>query len=126
MNKAIKITALLFLMLANAGIVAHTVFCHHFDGIQPVAQCDHRSCHGHIENCALATIYVKTDKCNETFILHNCDFELLPCFSTLFLNDASHPIADGSGLPFRQKPYLISYHTEYISQSLGLRASPAC
>ena len=128
MNKGLKITALLFFMLASVSIVAHSVICrHHLDDIQSVAQCDHTPCHGNIEDCALTNIYVNPCRCNQMFLPHNCNFELFPCFLILFSDYSIPQIADDVGLPFRQKPYLIiPYLTEYISQSLGLRAPPSC
>jgi len=127
MNKGLKITALLFLMLAGTCIAAHAVFCHHHtDDIQPVAQCDHETpCHGDIGDCALENIYIEPYKCCRTFLQHHCDFKLPLCYLTPFSDDAIPQIADIS-LPFRQNPLLPSYLSEYISQSLGLRAPPVC
>jgi len=131
MNKGLKITALLFFMLASVSILAHNViFHHHLDDIQHIVQCNHTHCHGNIEDCSLAHIYVKPYVYNQTFLPHNYDFEYdfepLPCFFTLFSGYSIPQIAEDIGLSFRQKPYLISYHSKYISQSLGLRAPPAC
>ena len=127
MNKGLKITALIFFMFASASIVAHTtIFHHHLDDIQPISQCDHAPYHENFEDCALTTIYVNTCKCNQTFLSHNCDFEVLPCFLILFSDYSIPQTADDVSLPFGQKPYLIPCLTEYISQSLGLRAPPSC
>ena len=145
-----KAIALSFLLLANVIILAHTVISHHHhdaifvtcttayhendcnlpnhhhDDDQPAGQCDKPYCHGSFEGCALETIYVNSCKCKQTFQLHDCRFELLPCVSTLFSDNSAPILDDDIGLPFRQNPYLQSYNTEYISQSLGLRAPPAC
>jgi len=148
MNKGFKITALVFLMIANAVILVHAIISHHNYNCIPVVvasthnehdsnsylhndtqsfgHCINLHCHENFEDCALTKIYVIPCKCNQTFLPHNCDFELLPCFFVLFSDYSMPQIADGIGLPFRQKPYLIPYLTEYTSQSLGLRAPPSC
>jgi len=36
------------------------------------------------------------------------------------------PITDFAGLPFRQKPYIPLFYADFVSQSIGLRAPPAC
>ena len=127
MNKGLKITALLFFMLVSASIMTHSVICHHHLGdIQSINQCDHTSCHGNIEDCTLTKIYIKFENHRQLIQLHSVDFDFLPCILTLFSDYSIPQIADAVGLPFRQNPYVISYQTEYISQSLGLRAPPAC
>ena len=36
------------------------------------------------------------------------------------------PITDFTGLPFRYKPYIPLFYADFVSQSIGLRAPPAC
>lgn len=138
MNKGKKTIALAFLMIANAIILVHTVIPHHLHNCipiafvtsqyhhdnQPVGHCNDHNCNGNFEDCALTKIYVKFDNDRQKVQLHSFDFDLLPCVFILFSDYSTPPTADNVGLSFRQKPYLISYHTEYISQSLGLRAPP--
>jgi len=127
MSKGLKIIALLFFMIANASIMVHAVICHHhFDDIQPVTQCNQIPCHGNVGGCSLASIYVNPCKCNQTFLQHDFDINLLPFFLFPFSDNPIFQIVDDAVLPIKQKPYLIFYHTEYIFQSLGLRAPPAC
>ena len=137
-----------FLLLTNVILLTHSVaFHHHHDGIpiaspaahhdhdcsahhhndsQPVERCNHLHCPGNIEDCTLTTIYIRFDNVRQIVQLHSLDFDLSPCVFTLSPDYSAPHIADDVGLPFRQKPYLISYLSEYISQSLGLRAPPFC
>jgi hypothetical protein len=126
MNKGLKITALIFYILANASILAHAVICHHHDNIQLVGHCSDRGCHESIEDCSLSIIYVKFDNNRQIVQLRSFDFDLQPCVFVLFPDHSTPTVYDDIGLPCRQKPYLISYYTDSISQSPGLRAPPAC
>ena len=147
-----KAIALSFLFLANTMILVHAVIPHHHhDGLtfmltgvhqrhdcnshndhhncndaQSGKNCNYPLCDGNIEDCALATIYVRFGNDRPSSQLHDFDFELLPCIFILFFEDFEHPIADDVGLPFRQNPLVPSQYPEYISQSLGLRAPPVC
>ena len=140
-----KAIALSFLFLANAIILSHAIFAHHHHDI-PVTvvatyyghDCNHHNddanpfkckdpyCHENIEYCVLSMIYASFDYDKQRFQSYNFNFDLLPCVLTLFSDYSIPSITDDVNLSFRQKPYLISYHTEYISQSLGLRAPPVC
>lgn len=145
-----KVVALTFLLLANIIILAHAVVPHHHHNQVPVALnvahhehdsdaiYDHHhhddtapaehngNSHGHggIEECLLEKAFIRIGNDNQAF--QSLDFDLLPCIISLFSGYSTPKIADDVGLPFRQKPYLLSYHTEYISVSLGLRAPPIC
>ena len=140
-----KAAALSFLFLAVTIMMAHVIIPHHHhDGLvffmatachdrncnshdaqSEDDSCDYPLCHDGIENCELATIYVKFDSDWRLLQLHDCDFKLLPCIFTLFSDDHTPPLDIDIGLPFRQNPYLLSL-TEYIFQSYGLRAPPVC
>ena len=117
---------MMFMMIANVIILTHTITAHHHshDDYQSIGHCNDTCCHGDIDDCPLTDIYVTPCKCNRTFLPNTCDYEMSPCFSTLLSYDLIPQIHDDVGLPFRQKPYLLSYHAEYLSQSLGLRAPP--
>jgi len=144
-----KTIALFFLLLANAIMLAHFVISHHHyhdaipdatavahhehncnlhnhhhDDDQPAGHCNDPYCHGNIEDCSLANLYVRFDNDNRVIQSFACDYNLLPFFLTLFSEYITPQIADNIGLPFRQNPNLLSYHTDYISQSHGLRAPP--
>jgi len=75
-----------------------------------------------IENCILKDFITKADgfKLSKPFF-DKIDF-------IVNINPACHTlqITDLTGLPFRQKPDLPFFYDEFISQSLGLRAPPAC
>ena len=138
-----KVIVISSLLLANTIMLVHGVVCHHHqhgiwaivchehyynlpdhhhDDDQPVGHCNDPYCHGDIDDCTLTTFYVKLN--NDKFQSFGFDFDLLPCSLPLSLDDFTPQIANDIGLPFRQNPYLLSYHTEYISHSLGLRAPP--
>jgi len=143
-----KAIVLSFLLLANTIILAHVAISHHHhDGIfvtcaddqhkhdcnshnhhhddtQPAGHCNDPYCHGNIEDCSLANLYVRVDNDNRVIPSFVCDFNLLPFFLTLFSEYFTPQIADGIGLPFRQNPFLQSVYTEFIVRSTGLRAPP--
>ena len=150
-NSTKKAIALSFLFLANAIMLTHAIIPHHHhngvfftlatahhnhdcdshndhqncDDTQSDRKCEYPFCDDNAEKCSLTTIYVKVSDNRQSFQLHDFDIDLLPCILTL-LTDYNAPLIDDVGLPFRQNPYLQSYHTEYISQSLGWRAPPVC
>ncbi|WP_313380484.1 DUF6769 family protein [Proteiniphilum saccharofermentans] len=149
MKKAVAIS---FLLLANMIVLVHAVIPHHhhnqlpvsFDIVQhehgdathehfphnhdtqhPVPHGDNSHGHKVFEECILNQAYLKIGNDKQVAQLHNLDFTLLSCLLTPF-SDSLTAVAGLEGLPFRQNPYLLSYHTEFISQSLGLRAPPVC
>ena len=149
MKKAITLSVLL---LANIIILAHAVVPHHHHNQVPVAintshhehssdathehhhhddtaPVEHKGdSHGHgvVEECLLEKAFIRIGSDKQAFQALDFDFNLLPCIVSLFSGYPIPQITDDDGLPFRQKPYLLSYHTEYISVSLGLRAPPVC
>jgi hypothetical protein len=144
-----KVITLSFLFLANAIMLAHAVISHHHhdnipdfsavahhehncdshctqhDCTQHSEQCHDPLCHGNINDCSLSNFYACVDD-RQTFQTYDFDLNMLPCVYALFSDFSIQSLVDEIGLPFRQKPYLQSYHAEYISQSLGLRAPPVC
>ncbi|MDR1226446.1 MAG: hypothetical protein LBK47_06040 [Prevotellaceae bacterium] len=148
MKKAI---ALSFLLLAGITVLAHAVIPHHHHNQIPVVVCgnhhEHKGttpehhhsgtysispcadpdghCDGATEECSLAKAFVKSgaDKPALQSLDVNVNLLTLPCIPAGY---SMLQITDNGGLPFRQKPYLPSYHTEYVSVSLGLRAPPVC
>jgi len=147
-----KVIVLSFLFLAKTIMLAHAIIPHHHhqgliyttiiahhedecnsqnnrhqcDDTPSAGSCYYPFCNSEFENCELATIYVKFCKCRQSFLSHNCDFDLFSFVLFLFPADTAPPVTDDVGLPFRQNPYIPSFSTEYISQSLGLRAPPVC
>ncbi|MDR2804571.1 MAG: hypothetical protein LBB85_02865 [Dysgonamonadaceae bacterium] len=137
-----------FLLLANIIILAHSAIPHHHHNGMPVAHAtthhehddaghDHHhhdteqpvkhdgNSHRHnmAEDCLLRKVYVKASNDERAFRFMDNDFAPFFCLFVLHTTYSIPKITD-YGLPFRQKPYLISCLTEYISQSLGLRAPP--
>jgi len=134
-----KAIALSFLLLAKTIILAHFVISHHHhDGIHIALiaahhkhdcnshehHCNDPYCHGNIEDCSLANLYVRFDNDNLVIRSFDCIFDLLSCFLTQFSGYNSPQIADDVGLPFRQNPFLKFFFTEFIACSTGLRAPP--
>jgi hypothetical protein len=123
MKKAISVS---FLLLANIVLLAHAVVPHHYHGQVPVISCDFQHEQNDDTNdhndCLLSKVYLRFggDKQLLPFIDVNAElfFCLLPVFSDGFSNLET--------LPFRYKPYLQFLYLAQISQSLGLRAPPAC
>jgi hypothetical protein len=135
-----KAISLSFLLLANIVMLAHAVVPHHYHentGVCVMSHCrDSNEAHRHENNhsqkhehggnalsdeCSV-DIHVFTKNDNNNCCLHSyCDCEQI--LYTLILDRVSISNFDIK-IPFQHKPYLLSYHTEYISQSLGLRAPP--
>jgi len=124
--------SLSFLMLANAILLAHAVIPHHHCDEMCIAStatahhghdCDLQS-HKDIKFCSLTIIYAKFDNEKTVSQSYHSDFHLAPFIFALLPNYSLPQIENDAGLPFRQKPYLLSYLTEYTSQSIGLRAPP--
>jgi hypothetical protein len=146
-----KAVSFSFLLLASMILLAHSLIPHHHHNQIPVAlnianhehgsdaTHDHHhhddaapaehndNSHGHevIEDCLLEKAFVRIGSDRQAFQTLDFNFDLLPCLLPLFSGYSISQITD-NGLPFRQKPYLQSFHTDYISQSLGLRAPPVC
>ena len=107
-----KAIALSFILLANAILLAHAVMPHH-----------HHDDGNKIEECPLKAVYVRFDNNKSLVDLSNDNSIQYPVLFLFPVNPVVE-ITKLESLPFRQKPYLLSYHTGYISQSIGLRAPP--
>jgi len=128
-----KTIALTFLLFAGTVILAHSVIPHHYHNGIPFVTVHHEydgnlhDRHPHnqkesIDDCFFATVYVRLNNDQQITIQSlDFDFDLLPCFLTLFSDYFICKIEKS-----QHKPYLLPYHIEYISQSLGLRAPPVC
>ena len=137
-----KTISLLFLFLVNMIILAHSVVYHHHNDQMFVVLCTvnqgHHcdgTAHNHhgedaentnrccaSEDCQLNTLYTKADDFKLTKpIFEESNFDI----NTLIVNQTIQ-IADLTGLPFRQNPDLLLLYSEYLSQSIGLRAPPTC
>jgi hypothetical protein len=129
MKRAVSLS---FILLANMFLLAHVIIpCQHdHDTIIcacfPIDHCtdgedaDNRQ---HGENCPVdVDLYVRHKNIKAAI-------DFCPVQYPLFLSFSKNPVIDISDfecLPFRQKPYLLTCHTDYIACSLGLRAPPAC
>ena len=123
-------------------MLVHSVVFHHHDNPISVVFCaenqkhhcpDHTEQHNcpdtenthkccTFQNCLLGAPYTKTDDFKP--IKPGFDnFEFIVIISS---SNRITPITDLTGLPFRQKPYLPLFYSEFVSQSIGLRAPPAC
>jgi hypothetical protein len=118
--------SLSFLLFVNMVILAHAVIPHHHhDGIPVVAahqEDDSNKPNHNTEENWLLTI-VKARLGNEKQVCQSNDFhfDFLPRLLTLFSDDTIPQINE-----IEHHPYILSYHTEFIARSLGLRAPPVC
>ena len=144
-----KTIALTCLLLANTVLLAHAVVSHHHhdeilvtcaaahcehdcnshdqhhsDEAQPVGECNDPYCHGSEEDCSLSKIYVRFSNDRQVSQLFDSECKPLPSLFVPFMVFPIPQIENTIGLPFRQKPYLISNYTNFISRSFGLRAPP--
>ncbi len=138
-----KVISLLFLLLANVVILAHSVVFHHHDNPIPVTLCvadqehhcdenaeQNHCCHDtesagnccDSKSCLLNTPFTTNDNIRALSAVNNFDFVIIHLFSV----NQIVQITDLTGLPFRQKPYSLPFYSEFISQSKGLRAPPVC
>ena len=123
-------------------ILAHAVVFHHHDNQMSVVLCAENQKHHcdentephncpdtehaqkccTIENCLLSNPFTKADGFELTkSIVNNFDF--------IINNSAVYQavqITNLAGLPFRQNPYLPLFYVDFVAQSIGLRAPPAC
>ncbi|MDR0367738.1 MAG: hypothetical protein LBH82_01185 [Bacteroidales bacterium] len=145
-----KIVSISFLLFANIILLASAVVPHHHHSYDPsviyFAHQDHCVAVGHCceeanlptdqqgdthnqtdtDDCLLQQSYINAGNNKQLSPSPDLGFDVLPCVLSLLFGNIVPNTDHLQGLPFRQKPYLHSYHTEFISQSLGLRAPPVC
>jgi len=131
--KVKKVISLSFLLLANVVMLAHSVIFHHHDDLIPVVVCNvnhENHCSDAenpskcciVQNCLLCAPYTKADDFKQIKpVLDNFEF-----IADIFSANQITQITDLAALPFRQKPYLLPFYSEFVAQSIGLRASPVC
>jgi len=139
-----KAICFIALFLANFVLLLHAAVPHHYHeqtGVCFAFHCkDSKEAHIHehsnldthqhegntsSDECRIDGVYTITDKnIKADYCLHvkcNCEYVLY----TLILNNLDiQDFIDSIKIPFQPKPYLLSYHIDYIVQSLGLRAPP--
>jgi hypothetical protein len=143
-KRVISLSAHLFVSMV---LLAHLFVCHHHDHDHDnqtlVAACatnqehdcnhdteQHKDCPDAndvhkccvVDNCILNDLFAPTNivKLPKKFF-NSFDF-----FTSNISDNQTIQVADLSGLPFRQKPFIPLFYTEFISQSIGLRAPPIC
>ena len=137
-----KVLAFSFLLIANISILAHTVLFHHHENPVSVDVCAESYKHCCSDNNKEKQNHSAehTNKCcvfdncilNNPFTITDNYKQIKPEFNSFFTVknigafDGITQITKLDGLPFRQKPYLLLFYTEFISQSMGLRAPPVC
>lgn len=142
-----RIIGLSLLFLANIVVLAHAVIPHDHHGKICISICNilsvsdtlnhkHESCrlgcgeHAHSghssKECTLNDLYTRSNESSVSsgdsdFTNFHSDFPVI-CYDAVPLLE----IQFYEELSFRQKPYLNSYYTYYLTHSLGLRAPPSC
>jgi hypothetical protein len=127
-----KAISLLFLLFANAVILVHATIPHRHHS-EPASICFFNT---YCEDCSKAYNHEHaltdseyntpkgkcTKSCCHSHINCNCEQGLY----TLISNTLNIQDVDGTIICFRQKPCIPILYSELISQSIGLRAPPAC
>jgi len=144
-----KATGILFLLLANLALLAHTVIPHHHLDAHHISICDllpsvdannsHCAHHdmdgqdhganGLGDDCILNGLYIRVASGH-----HSSSGEDHPSYddtadgypSVCAIVNPSTMYWDEGGRPFRHRPFLLSSYSRYITSSLGLRAPPVC
>ena len=136
-----KTRCLTALWIANILLLAHAAIPHHYHentGVCFVLHCkDSKEPHRHeysdfhthqhegnphSEECYVDDVYTAANKKNAYCSHSNCDCGT--AFYSLFSNNLSIKNFIDSKHSTFFKPYLLSDYTDYITQSLGLRAPP--
>ena len=120
-----KVISSSFLLLVSIVILAHAVVPHHHNGISLITGAvpdEHDDIH---ENCLLSKVYLRLSSDKQTVRLLDFVFDFFSgCSLSLFSDNSTFQIKNDDVMPFEQKPYLQSNHTEFIARSTGLRAPP--
>ncbi|MDR2927747.1 MAG: hypothetical protein LBV41_06060 [Cytophagaceae bacterium] len=127
-----KVISLTFLVLASMVMLVHLFIPHHHHSQNSVAVCTNHHedtdadnhCQDAVDDCFMQQAYVKNMEDNR-LTFQTPDFALTLCYLSLFAENLILPIDDDC-LPFKQKPFSPLFYTDYVSQSIGLRAPPAC
>ena len=138
-----KAISLSFLLLANVIILVHPVVFHHHDHEHQTSadvcvvnqehhcgECTENHCPDAentgrccvVKNCLLNSPFTQANTYKLTKpVFNNFDFIInnIPVCQTI-------QITDLTGLSFRQIPDIFLFYTDFVAQSIGLRAPPAC
>ena len=128
------------LWLANICLLVHIILPHHHHGETEICfsdSCckDSEEAHNHEHNdtpysgkcCTIDNVYFSTD--NDTKITcyaqtNNSCGQLLFALIPSILNTCD--FIENTEIHFRQNPHVLIFYSDFISQSNGLRAPPAC
>jgi hypothetical protein len=143
-----KATGILFLLLANLALLAHTVIPHHHPDSHQLSICDllpaedasnshcahhdmdgqEHGANGLGDECILNGLYIRVASGH-----HSSLGEDYPSYDTTDNYPSFCAIVNPSavrweedGRPFRHRPFLHSCYTRHIAASSGLRAPPVC
>ena len=152
MKKRLAIAPLFFacaMLLAHVAVPHHhhngTIICllnfnsevlaesNHIDGYIDDEECGHDDAgEGHHhgdndseENCFIDDLYLASETKHSMDAVY-CDQRLSTITLTATLNLNTAEIVPLTGLPFREKPYKVSYRSLINSESSGLRGPPTC
>ena len=137
-----KTISVSFLLFVNIIMLTHSAVCHH-DDQTIVAVCSANQEHDCAQHSEHSNNCHDTEDSHTCCVIKNCllsDFFTQtntvrfskPIFNTIdiIINDIpayqTIQITDLAGLPFQQKPYIPLFYTDFVAQSIGLRAPPAC
>jgi hypothetical protein len=144
-----KTIALLFILVANIILVAHAVIPHHdhenmlicfivshcsdLSDAHSETDCETPAHHTNQDNdcsdkcCCIDTVFDPSDNKERTICCTHSKYE---CQHTSYILIAStidlQAFRYDSFFSSPNKPFIVSCHIDYISQSQGLRAPPAC
>ena len=149
MKRALSLSCLL---LANIILLAHAALPHHHHETISICFCDTTHCDNNKETCTHEhhgtetahhehTNYPSSDKCciidtiytpaqnNIKTSCHQhekCDCGKMTVYALVSNNLYTSDFVGDTIFHFRQNPYVPLFYSEFISQSIGLRAPPAC
>lgn len=139
-----KVIALSILLLANIVLLAHAFVPHHHHENIPFciglhcidsnlahdssSDCDPNNHKGNDSSgdCLIDNVYTRITNDRQVVDSSDNDYIQLPHFLLLFCSDCCIRISNTEGRQIELKPYLYSYHTLFLTRSLGLRAPPVC
>jgi len=124
-----RVVAISFLLLAHICVLAHAVVPHHRHDRVVVVDvfqhegADHDHDHQGCEVCVLDNAFTS----DEIKRSHAESCACCHAVATVLPDSYCLPeIQVGDGPAFRPKPPIVTYHYQYLTHSLGLRAPPAC
>ncbi len=144
-----KATGILFLLLANLALLAHTVIPHHHPDAHHISICNllpaedannihcahhdmggqEHGANGLGDDCILNGLYIRVASGHQSSSEEDhpsCDDTADSYPSICSIVNPSSVRWDEGGIPFRHRPFLLYSYSQYVTSSLGLRAPPVC